>query len=319
MTNTIVGIRFQKIGKVYHFRADHVEDIRSGDFAIVETSRGQQLGEVVEMLSEEEGRTRSNLKPISRRATPRDLVLRQVWEYKEKEAVEACRSKLKELKIRGVKIVDAEYTFDGKRLTFMYNSEGDESVDLSELLKALKSYFRRTRIDMRQIGPRDVAKIVGGMGVCGMGIRCCSKFLTDFQPISIRMAKTQGVSLAPTEITGMCGRLRCCLGYEYEIYEEARKSLPKEKERIDTPSGEGKVIGVSPLVEKVTVLLEEGGMKEFSMPELKGEVSIFDGDGENDPGSNESTPAGSQPEQRKQKSSRRRSKRRPPRRKKSRK
>lgn len=248
-----------------------MEDIQSGDFAVVETSRGQQLGEVVELLDEGDVKQKSNLKPISRRATPRDLVLRQVWEYKEKEAVEACRSKLKELKIKGVKIIAAEYTFDGKRLTFMYNSEGDESVDLSKLMKELKNHFRRTRIDMRQIGPRDVAKEIGGMGVCGMGIRCCSLYLTDFQPISIRMAKTQGVSLAPSEITGMCGRLRCCLGYENEAYIEARKSMPREKDRIDTPFGEGKVIGISPLIKSVNVLLEDGNIKEITLAELEGE------------------------------------------------
>ena len=278
MTNTIVGIRFQQIGKIYHFRADHVEDIRAGDYAVVETSRGQQLGEVVEVLDEGDVKKRSNLKPISRRATPRDLVLRQVWEYKEKEAVEACRSKLKELNIKGVKIVAAEYTFDGKRLTFMYNSEGDESVDLSMLMKEIKNHFRRTRIDMRQIGPRDVAKEIGGMGVCGMGVRCCSLFLTDFQPISIRMAKTQGVSLAPSEITGMCGRLRCCLGYENEAYVEARKSLPREKDHVETPYGEGKVIGVSPLIKSVNVLLEDGNMKEISLAELEGETIPAEGD-----------------------------------------
>jgi len=273
MTNTIVGIRFQNIGKSYHFRAEHVPDIRAGDFVIVETSRGQQLGEVIEILNETDVTPKNHLKPINRRATPRDLVLRQVLEYKEKEAIEACRSKVKELKIKGVKIVAAEYTFDGKRLTFMYNSEGDEKVDLSSLMKELKGLFRRIRIDMRQIGPRDVAKIIGGMGVCGMGVRCCAKFLTEFQPISIRMAKNQGVSLAPTEITGMCGRLRCCLAYENEGYVEARKTLPHERQRIDTPSGEGKVVSVSPLSRSVTVYLEEVGLKVFTMNELEGETS----------------------------------------------
>lgn len=315
MTNTIVGIRFQNIGKIYHFCANHVQDIHAGDYAVVETSRGQQLGEVIEIVDENDLQTKGHLKPIKRRATARDLVLRQVWEYKEKEAVEACRSKLKELKIRGVKIVAAEYTFDGKRLTFMYNSEGDDSMDLSQLIKELKSLFRRTMIDMRQIGPRDVAKIVGGMGVCGMPMRCCSMFLTDFQPISIRMAKNQGVSLAPTEITGMCGRLRCCLGYENEIYAEARKTLPSEKQKIETPEGEGKVVSVSPLVNTVTVYLEEGGMREFSMSELESGSSPSDAEEPlsvhdevpEKPGGMESTP--------KRTSSQRRKKRKPYRRK----
>jgi cell fate regulator YaaT (PSP1 superfamily) len=140
---------------------------------------------------------------------------------------------------------------------------------LSSLRDELKGLFQHTRIDMRQIGPRDVAKIVGGMGACGIGNRCCSMFLTEFSPISIRMAKTQGVSLAPTEITGMCGRLRCCMGYEYEHYVEARKELPKEKARITTPAGEGKVVSVSPLVKTILVDLGEGGMKEFTLEELQ--------------------------------------------------
>ncbi len=316
MTNTIVGIRFQKIAKTYHFRADHVQDIRAGDFAVVETSRGKQLGEVIEIFDEAEGKTKGSLKPISRRATPRDLVLRQIWEYKEKEAIEACRAKVKELKISGVKIVAAEYTFDGNRLTFMYNSEGDESVDLSKLMKELKSLFRRTKIDLRQIGPRDVAKIVGGMGVCGMGMRCCSMFLTDFQPISIRMAKNQGVSLAPSEITGMCGRLRCCLGYENEVYVEARKVLPREKQRIDTPEGEGKVVSVSPLGKTVTVYLEEGGMKEFAMSELEGEDDSLEvKEPHLAPDEMVSAPPAKEPEP-KRKSTHWRSKPRPPRRRK---
>jgi len=269
MTQNIVGIRFQKIGKIYHFGAANFPEVHSGDFVVVETSRGRQLGEVVQVLEEDNVKRDGSLKPIIRIATPRDLVLRQVWQYKEKEAIEVCRSKLKELGKGGVKIIDAEYTFDGKRLTFLYNSEGDESVDLSELRKEMKSMYRRTRVEMRQIGPRDVAKIIGGTGACGMGNRCCSMFLIEFSPISIRMAKTQGVSLAPSEITGMCGRLRCCLFYEYEHYVEARKKLPKEKKLISTPLGEGKVVSVSPLVERIMVDLGEEGMKEFSLEELQ--------------------------------------------------
>jgi cell fate regulator YaaT (PSP1 superfamily) len=269
MTNNIVGIRFQKFGKIYHFRAEENEDVRVGDSVVVETSRGQQLGEVIQILEESEVKREGYLKPITRVATPKDLVLRQVWEYKEKEAVEACRSKVKELEVKGVKIIDAEYTFDGKRLTFLYGSDDDESLDLTELREAMKGLYRRTRVDLRKIGPRDVAKIIGGMGICGLAVRCCSRFLTDFHPISIRMAKVQGVSLSPTEITGMCGRLRCCLFYEFDHYVEARKELPKEKKQITTPSGEGKVISVSPLIKKVTVALDDGDVKEFSLEELQ--------------------------------------------------
>jgi cell fate regulator YaaT (PSP1 superfamily) len=246
--------------------------VKAGDFAVVETSRGKQLGEIVQIMEEADQDRNGSLKPIVRVATPRDLVLRQVWQQKERVAVEFARAKLTDSGIDGVKIIRAEYTFDGKRLTFLYSSEGDESVDLTELRNQLKAQYRRTRIDLRQIGPRDVAKIIGGMGACGMGMRCCSMFLTEFSPISIRMAKAQGVSLAPSEITGMCGRLRCCLFYEYEHYVEARKELPREKKRIPTPLGEGKVVSVSPLIRKVVVDLGEGGLKEFSLEELQGDV-----------------------------------------------
>jgi cell fate regulator YaaT (PSP1 superfamily) len=272
MSQYIIGIRFQKFGKIYHFSAAENTDVKAGDFAVVETSRGKQLGEIVQIMEEADQDRNGSLKPIVRVATPRDLVLRQVWQQKERVAVEFARAKLTDSGIDGVKIIRAEYTFDGKRLTFLYSSEGDESVDLTELRNQLKAQYRRTRIDLRQIGPRDVAKIIGGMGACGMGMRCCSMFLTEFSPISIRMAKAQGVSLAPSEITGMCGRLRCCLFYEYEHYVEARKELPREKKRIPTPLGEGKVVSVSPLIRKVVVDLGEGGLKEFSLEELQGDV-----------------------------------------------
>ena len=273
MNQKIVGIRFQKFGKIYHFSTAENQDLRIGDFAVVETSRGKQLGEIVQIVADSETEKAGSVKPILRVATPRDLVLRQVWQQKEDEAVELCRSKLKEMNIEGVKIIQAEYTFDGRRLTFLYSSEGEENVDLSALRNQLRKQYRRTRIDLRQIGPRDVAKIIGGMGACGMGVRCCSLYLTEFSPISIRMAKAQGVSLAPSEITGMCGRLRCCLNYEYEHYVEARKELPREKKRIDTPLGEGKVVSVSPLIRHVVVDLGEEGLKEFSLEELQGETT----------------------------------------------
>jgi cell fate regulator YaaT (PSP1 superfamily) len=274
MTNQIIGIRFQKKGKIYHFSASADTDIKSSDFVVVETSRGKQLGEVIQIIDKKEYKRSGSLKPILRVATPKDLVLRQVWEYKEKEAVEACRSKARELKIKGIKIIEAEYTFDGKRLTFLYNSEGDENVDLTHLRNEMKGLFRRTRIDMRQIGPRDVAKLIGGMGACGMGNRCCSKFLIEFHPISIRMAKAQSVSLAPSEITGMCGRLRCCLFYEYENYVEARRELPKEKKQINTPLGDGKVVSVSPLVKRILVDLGKDGLKEFTLDELNNQEEM---------------------------------------------
>jgi cell fate regulator YaaT (PSP1 superfamily) len=262
MNKQIVGIRFQKVGKIYHFNANNHPDITLGDYVIVETSRGIQLGEVAKLVAEPQQSRDGGWKPILRRASPRDLVLRQVWEGKEAEAVVNCRAKLKELKLAGVKIVTAEYTFDGKRLTFIYNSEAEENIDLSALKKAMKRLYPRSRVEFRQVGPRDTAKIIGGMGACGIDERCCTRFLTEFSPISIKMAKSQGISLAPSEITGMCGRLRCCLIYEYEQYAAAMKEMPRKGKRVITPSGNGKVIKVNLLKKTVIVALENSSKKE---------------------------------------------------------
>jgi cell fate regulator YaaT (PSP1 superfamily) len=254
----IVGIRFQKTGKVYHFDASDSPDILVGDFAVVETSRGRQLGQVVQVVENPAPPPEGAWKPIHHRATPRDLVLRQLWQKKELEAMINCRAKLAEIKIPGVKIVAAEFSFDGSRLSFLYSTESESKVDLRKLQSAMQRLYIRSRVEMRQIGPRDVAKLLGGMGACGIDNRCCSMFLTEFSPISIKMAKEQGISLTPTEITGMCGRLRCCLIYEYEQYVEARKNLPKRNKRVGTPSGEGKVLDVYPLKQTVLVELDNG-------------------------------------------------------------
>lgn len=264
----IVGLRFQDVGKVYHFDASNIPDLQIGDFAIVETSRGQQIGEVVQVI-DESTQPNGKWKPIERKATARDLVIRQIWRKKEVEAMINCRAKSSELGLQGIKIVAAEFTFDGTRLSILYNTEADEKIDLRSLHRAMKRSYPRSRIDMRQIGPRDVAKILGGMGACGMEKRCCSMFLTEFSPISIKMAKAQGISLSPTEITGMCGRLRCCLIYEYEQYIEARKRLPRRSKRVVTPLGEGKVSDIFPLRESVMVQLETGKFHEFELDEIQ--------------------------------------------------
>jgi cell fate regulator YaaT (PSP1 superfamily) len=208
-------------------------------------------------------------KPIQRPATPRDLLMRQLWQRKELEATINCRAKVAELKLKGVKIVAAEYSFDGSRLAFLYSTETEEKVDLRVVRNAMQRAYPRTRVEMRQIGPRDVAKLLGGMGACGLEIRCCSTFLTEFSPISIKMAKDQGISLTPSEITGMCGRLRCCLIYEYEQYVEARKTLPKRGKRVITPKGEAKVLDVFPLKDTALVEFDEGGIAEFKRLELQ--------------------------------------------------
>jgi cell fate regulator YaaT (PSP1 superfamily) len=257
MQPNIYGIRFSKIGKIYHFDASHLEEIKIGEHVIVETARGRQIGEVVQQIANPVRPPDGNWKPVERRASAADLLLRQTWVQKQTAAMIECRARASELKLT-VKIVAAEYSFDGSRLTLMFateNDEKDEKVDLKSLRKDMQKTFSETQVDMRQIGPRDVAKMLGGMGACGLETRCCSKFLTEFSPISIKMAKEQGISLTPSEITGMCGRLRCCLIYEYEQYVAARKELPKRNKRVISPEGEGKVIDVYPLRNAVLVEL----------------------------------------------------------------
>jgi cell fate regulator YaaT (PSP1 superfamily) len=270
MNPHIIGIRFQKVGKIYHFDASSEQDIIPGDFAVVETTRGRQLGQVIQILEEPAPPPEGSWKSILRKATPRDLVLRQTWQQKEVEAMINCRAKAAELNLAGVKIVAAEFSFDGLRLSFLYSTETGDKPDLRALRRAMQRAYPQAQVEMHQIGPRDVAKILGGMGACGLENRCCSKFLTEFSPISIKMAKEQGISLTPSEITGMCGRLRCCLVYEYEQYVEARKQLPKRGKRVITPLGEGKVVDVFPLKQAVIVYVEgKQGQHEFLKHELQ--------------------------------------------------
>ena len=256
MQNTIIGVRFTKIGKIYHFDSTTLPDVGIGEHVIVDTARGRHLGEVVQKLDEAPAMPEGGWKTVERRATPRDLLLQQSWQAKQTEAMINCRARAAELELSDVKIVTAEYNYDGSRLAFLFSTESEEKVDLKSLKKDMQRLYPNTQIEMRQIGPRDLAKLLGGMGACGIETRCCSKFLTDFSPISIKMAKEQGISLTPSEITGMCGRLRCCLVYEYEQYVEARKQLPKRNKRVVTPKGEGKVIDVLPLADKVMVVID---------------------------------------------------------------
>lgn len=256
-TKNIVGVRFTKVGKIYHFDSSSMPDLKKGEHVIVDTSRGKHLGEVIQVLDEVPAKPEGGWKSVERRATPRDLLLQQSWQSKQTEAMINCRARASELGLLDtIKIVTAEYNYDGTRLAFLFSTEIEEKVDLKSLKKDMQDLYPNKLIEMRQIGPRDVAKLLGGMGACGIETRCCSKFLTDFSPISIKMAKEQGISLTPNEITGMCGRLRCCLIYEYEQYVEARKTLPKRNKRVVTPKGEGKVIDLLPMSDKVVVLIE---------------------------------------------------------------
>lgn len=252
-TSSVVGVRFQKLGKLYHFKLGKDQEIEPGDHVVVNTTRGRQLGQVIAFIDQMNIHNQKGLRSVGRKANPRDLVMKQVWETKELDALITCREKAQEAGIRDAKFIKAEYSFDGSWLTFHYTTE-NKKLNVQRLQRTLSQHFK-TRIEMRVIGPRDVAKILGGYGACGAP-RCCSTFLTEFSPVSIRMAKAQGISLSPQEITGMCGRLRCCLVYEYEQYVEAKKTLPKIGKRIGTPYGEGKVKDVRVLRESVIVDIE---------------------------------------------------------------
>ncbi len=265
-TSQYVGVRFQKLGKLYHFRAGKYNDIEPGDHVIVDTKRGRQLGQVIAFIDPEGVLRRRGLRAVERKATPRDLVLQQVWQAKELDVLISCRERASYLGIKDAKFLKAEYSFDGSWLTIIYTTD-DKKLDLKPLRSALNRAFR-SKVELRSVGPRDVARIMGGYGACGAP-RCCSTFLTEFSPISIKMAKAQNVSLSPNEITGMCGRLRCCLVYEYEQYVEARKTLPKRGKRVDTPHGKGKVLDVRVLKDAVLVRLEDGEVMEIPRHELE--------------------------------------------------
>lgn len=259
----VIAVRFSKVGKLYHFEAESGLEIHAGDHVVVETARGWQLGEVAQIVGDLSGSGESSWKKIDRIATDADLKRREENEEKETELLEISRNALRSQNLEGVKIVSVELSLDGSRISVLYSYEGDGKIDLKNIKHEINKNSRNAQVELRQIGPRDVAKIFGGMGACGLPTRCCSKFLTDFSSISIRMAKEQGISLTPTEITGMCGRLRCCLIYEYEMYVENRKQLPKRKKLVLTPVGEGKVVDILPLKMAVLVDIPDVGRREF--------------------------------------------------------
>jgi len=260
-----IGIRFQKLGKLYHFKVGAHKDLTPGDYVVVETKRGKQLGQIIAFIPPEEVNRQKGLRSVQRRATPRDLVMKQVWESKELDALITCREEAARAGIKDAKFVKAEFSFDGSWLIIAYTTE-NKKLDVRQVQSALGRILR-TRVEMQLVGPRDVAKMMGGYGACGIP-RCCSTFLTEFSPISIRMAKEQGISLSPQEITGMCGRLRCCLVYEYEQYVEAKKQLPKVGKMIGTPHGEGKVVDLRPLRDAVVVLVGDE-YHEVARPQIE--------------------------------------------------
>jgi len=272
-SNNIVSVRFSKVGKLYHFDAAPSLNIEKGDQVVVETARGWQLGEVAQIIGNVPNSNEGVWKKIDRKANEEDFQQRKINEKNESDILELARKEIRLMKLEGVKIAAVEISLDGSRISVLYGYEGENKIDLKNIKQEINKRHRNSQVEFRQIGPRDVAKIYGGMGACGMPTRCCSKFLTDFSSISIRMAKEQGISLTPNEITGMCGRLRCCLIYEYEMYAENRRQLPKRNKRVLTPVGEGKVFDVLPLKMAVIVDIPEVGKREF----FNSDVQVIDG------------------------------------------
>ena len=264
----IIGVRFREAGKIYYFSPGK-RKISRGDQVIVETARGVEMGRVVlgeKEVPEEE--IVSPLKEVTRIATEEDLKRVKRNREKEKEAFVICEQKIKKHQLQ-MKLVGAEYTFDNNKLLFYFTADG--RIDFRELVKDLASVFR-TRIELRQIGVRDETKMMGGIGICGREL-CCKTFLSDFAPVSIKMAKEQNLSLNPGNISGLCGRLMCCLKNEYETYEYLNSRLPGVGDFVTTPDGvKGQVQSVNVLRQTVKVLTEQGDVKEvqeYKVSQLK--------------------------------------------------
>ncbi len=259
----IVGVRFKRVGKVYFFDPAGI-DLKINDHVIVETARGLELGQVViapnQVLASDVDKP---LKPVVRKAEPEDIQHARDLEAKEKEALVECNKLINKLQL-SMKLLSAEYNFDGKRLT-LYFSAADR-VDFRDLVRELATRLK-VWVELRQTGPRDEAKMIGGLGRCGRPL-CCASFLCEFAPVSIRMAKEQGLPLNPTKISGCCGRLMCCLVYESEQYHKMKEKLPKEGQQVTTPMGVAKVVGTNPLKGAVSVKLESEAIVELPVSDI---------------------------------------------------
>lgn len=262
---TVVGVRFKRGSKIYDFSPNGLNNLQPGDEVIVQTSRGREMGRVVigphEVPDDE---IVGELKPVERLATSLDRLQAQRFRRREAKALEKCREKVAEHGLP-MKVVSAEYNFDGTRLVFAFTAE--KRVDFRALVRDLAHTFR-ARIELRQIGVRDETKLCGGLGSCGREL-CCRSWLAEFSPVSIKMAKHQGLPLSPMEISGVCGRLLCCLGYEDDYYVETRARLPKVGELLQTPDGIGKVLSVNCLQESVCVQLESEAIVHVSIEDVQ--------------------------------------------------
>jgi cell fate regulator YaaT (PSP1 superfamily) len=263
----VVGVRFKRAGRVYYFDPSDIE-LNLGDRVVVETSRGPELGQVViaptQVVANEVNKP---LKPVVRKATDEDLEDAEKLREKEEEALAECDSLVSKLGLP-MKLLSAEYNLDGNHLTIFFGAEG--RVDFRELVREL-SHKLKARVEMRQVGPRDEAKIIGGFGRCGRPL-CCTDFLSEFNPVSIKMAKEQDLPLNPMKISGICGRLLCCLGYECEQYRIMRGEMLKEGESVSTPMGIASVVGGNLLKGTVLVELENGARVELPLDKVTPEV-----------------------------------------------
>ena len=263
----VIGVRFKKAGKIYYFDPKDIE-FQVGDGAIVETVRGMEFGEVVIARRKVgEGEITKPLKQVHRKATEKDYKKLEENRQKEKQAFAICEEKIHKHKM-DMKLINVEYTFDNNKIVFYFTADG--RVDFRELVKDLASVFK-TRIELRQIGVRDETKMIGGLGPCGRPA-CCAVFLGDFQPVSIKMAKEQNLSLSPTKISGLCGRLMCCLNYEHKYYEELSRVLPRAGGEVKTPDGKGTVLDTNALKQTVRVKVMHGeddfDVKEYPLQEI---------------------------------------------------
>ncbi len=263
----VIGVRFKNVGKIYYFDPDNLQ-IAKGTQVIVETARGIECGTVAMSNREvDDEKIVKPLKPVIRIADQQDLAQAEENKKKERHAFEVCLKKINDHKLE-MKLVDVEYTFDNNKILFYFTADG--RVDFRDLVKDLASVFR-TRIELRQIGVRDEAKILGGLGICGNPF-CCSTFLGEFQPVSIKMAKEQGLSLNPAKISGTCGRLMCCLKYEQEAYESLLRSTPRVGIVVNTKEGRGVVTEVSLLTGMLKIRLDkqpEGALAVMHKDEVK--------------------------------------------------
>jgi len=259
----VTGIRFNRAGKIYYFDAGDIA-LAAGDYAVVKTTRGLELGHVViapgKLTGGESGET---LSPVMRKAEPEDIAKNKELETKAEEALIECGKMITELNLP-MKLLTADYNLDSSRLTFLFSAE--ERVDFRELVRRLSGKFK-VRVELRQVGSRDEAKLLGSYGRCGRPL-CCASFLTEFAPVSIKMAKEQDLPLNPMKISGACGRLMCCLAYEGEQYHAMREKMPKIGQRVSTKMGEAVVVGNNPLKETVTVEYESESRVELPLGEV---------------------------------------------------